>query len=200
MASVTLTVSVGSTGTGHRRECSSPLHWTASYGRCTRTGSTSSGTCPGSPWDHSAMTWVLPEGSRMKKHAGVNHGDRREPRAGSGLKRRAAGRSGTHVYPRPYPRRFRRETVEATPIECTAPLAGCMLHFDELSASDKLSTASRSRSGLRGGIVWDVPLAGFQYYVSLRSTSTQPALAWQESARRCGLVAPTARIGAFENV
>jgi len=72
-------------------------------------------------------------------------------------------------------RRFERETVEATQIECTAPLAGRMLHFDKLSASDKLSTASRSRSGLRDGIGWDVPLA------------------WQESARRCGSVASTGR-------
>jgi len=74
-------------------------------------------------------------------------------------------------------RHFEREIVEATLIECTAPLAGCMLHFDGLNTSDKLSTASRSRSDLRGGIGRDVPLARFRYDVSLRSTSTQPALA-----------------------
>ena len=97
-------------------------------------------------------------------------------------------------------RRIEGETVEATPIECPAPLAGCRLHFDGLNTSDKLSTASRSRSGLRGGIVCDVPLAGFQYDVSLRSTSPQPALAWQASARRYGSVASTARIAAYQNV
>jgi hypothetical protein len=74
-------------------------------------------------------------------------------------------------------RRLQRESAEATLIEYPAPLAGCMLHFDELSPSDKLSTASRSRSGLRGGIVWDGSpvFAGLRYDVSLRSTSTQPA-------------------------
>ena len=108
----------------------------------------------------------------------------------------------------PRARRFERETVEATPIErrpealegCPAPLAGCMLRFDGLNASDKLSTASRSRSGLRGGIGWDLPLAWVRYDVSLRSTSTQPALARRESARICGSFGSTARIGVFQNV
>ena len=58
-------------------------------------------------------------------------------------------------------RHSERETVEATLIECTAPLAGCMLHFDGLNTSDKLSTASRSRSSLCSKIVWGSSLAGF---------------------------------------
>jgi len=45
---------------------------------------------------------------------------------------------------------FEKEPVKATLIECTAPLDGPMLHFDGLSTSDKLSTPSRSWSGLRG--------------------------------------------------
>jgi hypothetical protein len=59
---------------------------------------------------------------------------------------------------------------------------------------------SRSRSGLCGKICSDVSLAGFRYDVSLRSTSTQPALARQSSVIRGDLVASMAKIGLFQNV